>query len=114
MAMDAERASELFAAFGPVRCRKMFGGVGVYAGDVMFALEARDVLYLKASPDDRAAFEAEGCGPFTYTTANGSRTIASYWRAPERLLDDPEELAVWARRALAAGHGARRGKAARR
>ncbi|GLK69473.1 TfoX/Sxy family protein [Hansschlegelia plantiphila] len=99
--LDVERAGELFEAFGPVRCRPMFGGTGVYARDVMFALEVRDVLYLKTDASTQAAFQAEGCGPFSYDTARGQRTIASYWRAPDRLLDDPEEFAVWARRALA-------------
>ncbi|HEY0292367.1 MAG TPA: TfoX/Sxy family protein [Hansschlegelia sp.] len=99
--LDVERAGELFAAFGPVRCRPMFGGTGVYARDVMFALEVRDVLYLKTDASTQAPFEAEGCGPFSYDTARGKRTIASYWRAPDRLLDDPEELAAWAVRALA-------------
>jgi DNA transformation protein len=40
-------------------------------------------------------------------------TVASYWQLPERLLDDPDELAQWARVALAAAERAaltKRGK----
>jgi DNA transformation protein len=50
-------------------------------------------------------FEREGSKPFVYTRAKSKgrvgRASLSYWRLPERLYDDPEELAVWASRALA-------------
>ncbi|MGA0531379.1 TfoX/Sxy family protein [Hansschlegelia sp. KR7-227] len=101
MALDPERAAELFAGLGPVRCRRMFGGTGVYSGDVMFALEARDTLYLKSDATTDAAFDAEGCEPFSYETGGGRRVITSYRLIPARLLDDPDDLAPWAERALA-------------
>jgi DNA transformation protein len=100
MASDAESVAELFRSFGPVRCRRMFGGCGVYAGEAMFALEAGGVLFLKSDDSTQAAFEAEGCGPFSYETRLGRRTATSYRRIPDRSLDDPDELAVWARRAI--------------
>jgi DNA transformation protein and related proteins len=53
-----------------------------------------------------ASFEREGLPPFTYTTQHGQRGVMSYRRTPDRLYDDPDELAAWARDALAA---ARRG-----
>ena len=106
--MDAERIVEMFAAFGPVVPRRMFSGFGVFADGAMFALVARDTLYLKADPQTVAAFETEGQGPFTYAVKaakgrkGGQRSIMSYRRAPDRLYDDPDELAAWARDALAA------------
>jgi len=105
--MDAERIVEMFAAFGPVVPRRMFSGFGVFADGTMFALVARDVLYLKADRETVAAFETEGQGPFTYAAKGakgGTRALMSYWRAPDRLYDDPDELAAWARHALAAAH----------
>jgi DNA transformation protein and related proteins len=84
---------------GPVSVRRMFGGAGVYADGLMFELIVDDTFYLKADDETKHAFEAEGLAPFVY---HGSgRTVAmSYWRIPERLLDDPDELAGWARTAL--------------
>ena len=41
-------------------------------------------------------FKAEGLEPFTYRAGNGKRAMMSYWRMPERLYDDPDELAAWA------------------
>ena len=57
-----------------------------------------------------AAFEREGLAPFTYATKNGTRGVMSYRRMPERLYDDPEELVVWAREALAAAMRSSRGR----
>lgn len=101
MALSPERAAEIFAAFGPVRVRRMFGGSGVYAGEVMFALEADGTIYLKSDGSTERAFEDEGCEPFAYDMRSGRRVITSYRRVPERLLEDPHEMAEWARRSLA-------------
>ena len=95
-----EDMADLFAAFGPVRTRRMFGGAGLYAEGVMFALEADGTLYLKADAALAADFEALGCVPFSYE-ARGRRRVISYWSVPEAALDDPDEMAHWARRALA-------------
>lgn len=93
---------ESLAGLGPVAIRHMFGGGGVYADGVMFGLIADDVLYLKADDGNRGDFEAEGMAAFVYSTKDGHNTIMSYWRCPERLLDEPDEMVVWAQRALAA------------
>jgi DNA transformation protein len=99
--LDPDHIRELFAAFGPVSVRRMFGGAGVYADGVMFALVTGGVVYLKTDPDNIDAFEREQCGPFSYGTRDGTRQITSYWQMPDRLYDDPDELAQWARCALA-------------
>jgi DNA transformation protein and related proteins len=111
---------ELFAAFGTVMVRRMFGGAGIYAGETMFALAHEGVIYLKADPHTAPAFEREDLAPFTYTTRDGKRAVMSYRRMPDRLYDDPDELAIWARAALAAARrqaarkGASSGKAKKR
>jgi len=98
--LDRDYVLELFAAFGPVSVRRMFGGAGIFADGLMIAIVADGVIYLKAGTD-AAAFEREGCAPFAYATKNGTRGVMSYWRMPERLYDDPDELTQWARAALA-------------
>jgi DNA transformation protein len=99
---------DLFARFGPVAVRRMFGGAGIYADGVMFGLVAGGVIYLKVDAHNESAFAEEGLEPFSYTTRQGRRGVMSYRRMPDRLYDDPDELADWARQALAA---ARRGRA---
>lgn len=112
--MDAEHIRELFGEFGEVHIRRMFGGAGIYAGDVMFGLVADDLIYLKVDADSVSAFERENCGPFQYATKNGKRGVMSYWRLPDRLYDDPAELAQWAKRALAAARNKAAAKPARK
>jgi len=91
---------EMFAAFGPVAVRRMFGGAGIFAKGLMIGIVDKGVVYLKADAASRPAFEREGLGPFTYATKDGERSLASYWRMPERLYDEPEELAQWAKHSL--------------
>ena len=91
---------EALSELGPVTAKRMFGGIGFWADGVMFALSADDVFYLKSDETTRPAFEAEGLGPFSFAKKSGQVTITSYMRAPERLLDDPDELADWAKRAI--------------
>ena len=105
--MSLDDIRELFRDFGPVEVRRMFGGAGIYADGTMFGLVADGVIYLKADEQNVAAFEAEKLPPFTYATKDGKRGVMSYRRMPDRLYDDPDELAAWARDALAA---ARRGR----
>jgi DNA transformation protein len=93
---------ELFSAFGTVTVRRLFGGAGVYAGDTMFALVHDGVIYLKVDAENVAQFDRENLAAFSYYTRDGKRGLMSYRRVPERLYDDPDELAVWARAALAA------------
>jgi DNA transformation protein and related proteins len=107
-----ELLKDALSGLGPVSVRHMFGGAGIYADGVMFGLISGDTLYLKADKQSQPAFEAEGLQPFTYQ-ARGKRRIAmSYWRIPERLLDDPDEMVEWARRALAAARHEATGRAA--
>jgi DNA transformation protein and related proteins len=105
---DPVHIAELFAAFGPVSVRRMFSGAGVFRDGVMIALVSRDTIYFKADAQSIPAFEREGLGPFAYKTKGGERTIPSFWRMPERLYDDPDELADWARQAHAAALRAKR------
>jgi len=84
-----------------VRARAMFGGFGLYFYDTssrdsfMFALVADDVLYFKTDEYTQAAFEERGLEAFTYER-NGKRIIMSYSEAPGEVLDDPDEMTVWA------------------
>lgn len=111
--MDPDTICDLFSAFGPVRLRRMFGGAGVYAEGVMFALEAGGLLYLKADAAFAAELAARGSEPFRYVAKTGPRTMASFWRVPEAALDDADDLAALARRAVEAALAAARERPAR-
>jgi DNA transformation protein len=101
-----EFLKDLLGPHGPITVRRMFGGACIFRDGVMFALIVDDTLYFKADDSNRRDFEAEGLAPFSYETKNGRNTIMSYWRCPDRLFDDPDEMAAWAGKALAAARKA--------
>jgi DNA transformation protein and related proteins len=102
--VDPDTIQELFADFGAVAVRRMFGGAGLYADGGMFGLVSDRQIYLKADAVTAQDFKREGCAPFEYATKTGKRAVMSFWRLPDRLYDDPGELALWARKALAVAH----------
>ena len=104
--MDRDFLIDLFSEFGPVTIRPMFSGFGISADGTNFALALRAGLYFRADEATIPQFEAEGSTPFQYQTRAKTVTVGSYWQLPARLFDDPEELAGWARAALAAAQRA--------
>jgi DNA transformation protein and related proteins len=91
---------ELLAPLGNVRARRMFGGCGIYHGQVMFGLVADDTLYLKVDEASSAEYAAQRLEPFVYVK-NGKPIRMSYRRAPDEALEDTEMMCEWAQRALA-------------
>jgi DNA transformation protein and related proteins len=102
---------DALAGFGSITVRRMFGGAGVYCDGVIFALVVQDIIYFKADAGSIPAFEAEGMGPFTYQTKRGQRGLSSYWQIPDRLLDEPDELATWAVASIAVSKAAKPARA---
>ena len=111
--MDAAEISELFAPFGPVSVRRMFGGHGIYVDGLCFAIHVRGEIFLKADAVNRAAFEAAGSTPFSYEHS-GKRVSLGYWRLTEAAFDEPDTLREWSETALAAARRAAAAKAPKR
>jgi DNA transformation protein len=108
----AEFLREQLAPLGRVTTRRMFGKTGVFCGGVMFGMVTDNMLYLRVDDHNRTAFEeAQSAPPLNYEK-KGSTIDLSFWRAPERLFDEPDELVTWAQLALAAARrvAAKRGR----
>lgn len=75
-----------------IRTRSMFGGVGVYAGELFFALIDDDLVYFKVDDSNRPAFVVRGMGPFM---PGDSGEVMQYYQVPEEILEDIEELGSW-------------------
>jgi len=91
---------DLLAPLAP-QPRRMFSGVGLFHRSVMFGLLVRDAFYLRVDERSRMKFEDAGSRPFTYDRAGRMVRLAAYYEVPEGLLDQPEQLLVWARDAIA-------------
>jgi len=98
---DPHRFDDLFATFGPIVLKRFFGGEGIYLDDVMIGMVFGDRIYFKTDETTRKAFLAERTKPFTFKKRSTGETVVTGWYAlPDRLYDDPDELASWARAAL--------------
>lgn len=106
--MDRDDLIDLFSQFGPITLKRMFSGYGIVADGVNFAMSLRAGIILRVDEHTVGRFEAEGAKPFQYQTKSRTVVVNSYRHLPERLYDDPDELAVWAGEAVGA---ARRAKA---
>ena len=98
----AEFLREQLAPLGRISMRRMFGKTGVFCDGFMLGMVRDNTLYFRVDDDNRAEFkEAESFPPLNYEKKGDTIDLA-FWRAPERLFDEPEELVTWARAALAA------------
>lgn len=102
--MTEDDLRDLFSGLGDVSVRRLFGGKGIYHNGVIVAVFLRDELRLKGDDVLAPELEAAGGRRWTYTHARHGRQVSMpYWSVPESALDDPDEMAAWARKAYEAG-----------
>ena len=102
----AEFLREQLAPLGRVTTRRMFGKTGVFCDGVMLGMVTDNTLYFRVDALNRATFkEAASFPPLNYRK-QGTMIDLAFWRAPERLFDEPDEFVEWARIALAAARRA--------
>jgi DNA transformation protein and related proteins len=115
--MDQDAIAEMFSAYGPIQLKRMFSGFGLYSEGVCFCLVLRGgEFYFKVDETSAPRFEAEGCKAFSYSQRRSGKvvTVNSFWQMPERLYDDPDELADWTRQAVVVAHRAQLAKNSRK
>ncbi len=108
--MNADALKALFEPFGAVAVKRMFGGSGIYAEDLCFAIESGGEVFLKVDTQSEASFSAAGSSPFIYN-ARGRAMRTSFWRLPSAAYDEPEEVRRWAALGLEAARRAGAAKA---
>jgi DNA transformation protein len=96
--------------FGPVVSRRMFGGAGLYRHGVFFGLVAEDVVYFKVDAANKPAYIDAGSAPFK---PFGSYAMG-YFEVPIDVLEDPQQLSQWARKAFEAAQTGKSGKRKKR
>lgn len=99
---------DLFAPFGVITIRKMFGGAGIYCDGAIFAITGDEGVWFKVDDVTRAEFEAAGLEPFVVDFDNGKTGTMSYYTAPEDIYDDNDVLNRWTELALGAARRAKK------
>jgi DNA transformation protein and related proteins len=95
-----------------VRAQRMFGGVGLYSGDLFFGIVHRDILYFKVNGQSRNDYVCAGMAPFK--PYKDRPMTMQYYEVPAAVIEDADELCQWARRAIAAADREKRASTARR
>jgi DNA transformation protein len=103
--MDSDGLKALFEPFAAVAVRRMFGGAGVYAGGLCFAIESGGEVFLKVDSLSQPTFAEAGSSPFVYV-ARGKPMPTSYWRLPATAHEEANELRRWASLGLEAARRA--------
>lgn len=101
-ATPSEFLREQLAPLGRVTLRRMFGKSGVFCDGVMFAMVTENALYFRVDEENQATFSEAEAFPSLNYAKQGSTIDLSFWRVPERLFDEPDELVAWAQAAPAA------------
>src|SRR5690349_2496275 len=93
-----------------LRDRSMFGGVGIYAGDLFFALLAEDRMYMKVDDSNRADFTAAGMEPFRPFADHDF--VMSYYEVPLEVIENRNRLGEWAAKAIEVAQRTKKPKSA--
>ncbi len=99
--MTPAALQEIFAPFGPVEIKRMFGANGVYYSGMIIACHVRDQLFMKTDRETEGAFINSGGQPWKYDHASGTRQIKMpYCTLPESAFDDEDEFKYWTKLSL--------------
>src|SRR5512138_2323581 len=91
----------------PVTDKSMFGGIGIYAQGLFFALIADDRLYFKVDDVTRPDFERTGMEPFR---PFGEDSAMGYYEVPVDVVEDSIQLAAWVKQAIDVAANSKRRK----
>ena len=88
------------SALPELRAKAMFGAHGIYSGEKFFGILDEGRLFFKTNAVTEKDFTARGMPPFTYEMKGKAMTMA-YHEVPPEILEQPHELTIWARKAIA-------------
>lgn len=81
-----------------VQVKRMFGGHGVYAGSVFFAIIHKGCLYFKTNALTQKRYEAAGMFPFR---PSEKQSLRHYYQVPVVIIEDATILQAWALESVA-------------
>jgi DNA transformation protein and related proteins len=73
--------------------KRMFGGYGLYYKDTFFAIIYKQELYFKTNKESKEKYCTHAFKP------NKKQTLHNYLAVPAHILEDKEELQIWAQEA---------------
>jgi TfoX/Sxy family transcriptional regulator of competence genes len=101
MAVSDSYLAFVLEQLGGVRAlvtKRMFGGVGIYSGDVFFAVIDNDTIFFKVDDELAARYREAGMPPFA--PMPDKPPMMSYYQVPPDVLEDAEEMVKWAKESI--------------
>lgn len=93
---------EFLGPLGKITTKRVFGLDGIKLDGVLLGFVIDERIYFRTDAESIAGYKNGGGKPYTFTKRGGEFIVTSYWSLPERLYDEPDELAKWAKHAYAA------------
>ena len=97
-----EYIADQLAALPGVVIKRMFGGLGLYFDERMFAVVDDDTLYLRVDDATRPEFVKRDMSPFRPVKREPKKVSLNYYQLPAEVLEDSDVLVEWAKRAIQA------------
>ena len=91
---------EQLDALGRLRSRRMFGGVGLYSGELFFGLIDDDTVFFKSDDSNSADYIARNMPRFM-PFPERPEAVMAYYQVPADIIEDAELLVAWARKSVA-------------
>jgi DNA transformation protein len=88
--------------------KRMFGGVGLYAGETFFGVIDNDTLFFKVDDALRERYQQRGMPPFA--PMPDKPPMLGYYQVPVDVLEDADELCRWAADSVAVSTTPRRAR----
>ena len=82
------------------RAKAMFGGHGLYSGEVFFGIVHDGRLFFRTTPDTVQAYVENGMKHFE---PRPGQALRNYYEVPIDVIEDDGELVIWARGAIQSG-----------
>lgn len=90
---------------GEIEMKRMFGGVGFFHEGLMFGKIGGDTFRLKVDDHNKKDYEDKGMKPFY---SEKKKKGMPYWEVPVDVLEDKDELAIWANKSIEAAKRAKK------
>jgi DNA transformation protein len=95
----AEFVLDQLSALPDVRTKAMFGAHALFRGDNIFAIIDEGRLFFKTNAESQEDYTSRGMGPFTYKSKSKTVTM-SYHEVPPDVLENRQEMVLWATQAI--------------
>jgi DNA transformation protein len=80
-----------------IRFKPMFGGFGLYSGDIFFGIVSDEKVYFKTDEHTRSRYLDAGS---VFFQPNDTQALKRYYEVPIHIVENPTDLVKWAQESI--------------